>query len=52
MTQTVKRNVQGLGDVVHLVIHAVAPNVKHCQKCEQRRKNLNRLFPFKRQSFQ
>ena len=30
-----------LGDAVETVIHTVAPNIKQCSKCKQRKQKLN-----------
>ena len=41
------QNMHGFGDLVHHVIHTILPKIKDCERCEKRRKTLNRLFPFK-----
>ena len=35
---------QGLGDVVKKVTNAIG--IPTCNKCEERRKKLNRIFPY------
>ena len=38
--------IEGLGDIIKRLTNAV--NIPTCNKCEERRKKLNNLFPIKK----
>ena len=40
------RDVEGLGDIIKRLTNAV--KIPTCSKCEERRKKLNNMFPFKK----
>ena len=44
---TKKKKIKGLGDAVKAVTNAVG--IETCSDCEERRKKLNKMFPFTRQ---
>lgn len=41
-----KKKINGIGDVVKVITNAVG--IKTCDECEERRKKLNKIFPFTR----